>query len=451
MSSSLSYGCGSSSCHGATYAYGGRRYDSFANAKAYVNSAGYGWQYNYIIGNTRVQANEMPAATVTDAQRTLIKTLMQGWRDGGGLQNANAQMTTGSATSVGKYSAVLNASVIENGIDTTFTMRYSTNSGTIDGGGGTADSLGSPSGTGGGNNSKSLNTGTISGLTCGTTYYYRVSGTTGGPGTRQNFSTSTCPTVTTISDVNTNENTSVSFTVGSTNRTSETVSYSLDATSLARGMTINSSTGAFSWPAASIPQNTTVSTNYSVTVTASYSGTGVSAPNDTDVFIIAVAPVNDAPTFTNSAGTAATESVAYSYDANATDIEGNAYSFSLISGPAGMTVNSSTGLVSWTPTEALSNYTQGVTIRVTDSGGAFTNQSWTINVSANNDSPTFSSVAVTAASESVAYLYTAAAPTRKARHSPTAPRCCRPGSASIPPRASSAVHRPKPRPAIPTT
>ncbi|MDP2226051.1 MAG: putative Ig domain-containing protein, partial [Moraxellaceae bacterium] len=221
--------------------------------------------------------------------------------------------------------------------------------------------------------------------------------------------TSACPIVNSISNVTSNEDTSVAFTVTSANRTSESVSYSLDATSVSRGMSINASTGAFSWPAASIPQWPTSNTNYGVTVTANYSGGGSPGTSSQRTFTITITPVNDAPTFTNSAGTTATEGVAYSYDANATDIEGNSYSFSLISSPVGMTVNSSTGVVSWTPPQALANYTQNVTLRVTDSAGAFTNQSWTINVTAVNNAPTFTSTPITAATESVAYSYTASA------------------------------------------
>lgn len=88
-------------------------------------------------------------------------------------------------------------------------------------------------------------------------------------------------------------------------------------------------------------------------------------------------PGNTAPAFTSSATTTGTVGQPYSYQATASDAEGGMLTFSLVTGPAGMSA-SGTGLVSWTPSAAGS---YNATVRVTD-GGLFTDQSWTITVTA---------------------------------------------------------------------
>ncbi|OGT19669.1 MAG: hypothetical protein A2V90_05725 [Gammaproteobacteria bacterium RBG_16_57_12] len=62
---------------------------------------------------------------------------------------------------------------------------------------------------------------------------------------------------------------------------------------------------------------------------------------------------------------------------NATDTEGGTLTFSLDVAPTGMTINASTGLIQWTPSST-GNYQ--VTVRVTDLGGLFATQSFTITV-----------------------------------------------------------------------
>lgn len=88
-------------------------------------------------------------------------------------------------------------------------------------------------------------------------------------------------------------------------------------------------------------------------------------------------PGNTAPSFTSTAPTTGTVGQAYSYQAAASDAEGGTLTFSLVTGPTGMTA-SGTGLVSWTPTTA---GTFNATLRVSD-GSLTADQSWSINVTA---------------------------------------------------------------------
>ncbi|NLX56285.1 MAG: hypothetical protein GXY58_14345, partial [Planctomycetaceae bacterium] len=74
--------------------------------------------------------------------------------------------------------------------------------------------------------------------------------------------------------------------------------------------------------------------------------------------------LNRAPTITSTPVTSATPATPYSYDVAATDPDvGDTLTYSLVTAPSGMTINSSTGLLQWTPTTLGMN---AVTVRVQD-------------------------------------------------------------------------------------
>jgi len=87
---------------------------------------------------------------------------------------------------------------------------------------------------------------------------------------------------------------------------------------------------------------------------------------------------NGAPIITSAAVKTATENAKYTYDAEATDPDGDVLIFSLIAKPRGMSIGSSTGIISWTPTTnqiGLNN----VTVSVSD-GSLTAEQSFDITV-----------------------------------------------------------------------
>ena len=89
---------------------------------------------------------------------------------------------------------------------------------------------------------------------------------------------------------------------------------------------------------------------------------------------------NAAPQFTTVAPTVATVNAPYVYAAGATDADaGDTLSFSLVSGPAGMSVNPATGLVTWTPT-VVQTGARSATLRVADNRGASSTQTFTVTV-----------------------------------------------------------------------
>jgi hypothetical protein len=86
---------------------------------------------------------------------------------------------------------------------------------------------------------------------------------------------------------------------------------------------------------------------------------------------------NHPPVITSDPGTSATEDEPYSYDVNATDPDvGDTLTYSLTTKPSGMTINSSTGVITWTPT---STGDYNVTVEVSD-GELTDTQSFTITV-----------------------------------------------------------------------
>jgi len=89
---------------------------------------------------------------------------------------------------------------------------------------------------------------------------------------------------------------------------------------------------------------------------------------------------NGAPQITSTPPTTATVGVAYSYDVDATDPNGDTLTYALTQAPSGMTINAATGLIAWVPTSGQTG-NQGVTVQATDPGGLSAKQSFTITVS----------------------------------------------------------------------
>ena len=110
----------------------------------------------------------------------------------------------------------------------------------------------------------------------------------------------------------------------------------------------------------------------------------------TDTVAVTVsADVNHPPGITSAAVTSATKGQLYSYDVNATDPDvGDTLTYSLTTELSGMNINSSTGLITWTPTTS-GDY--NVTVKASD-GVLFATQSFTVTVSESNHAPVISNL-----------------------------------------------------------
>ena len=165
------------------------------------------------------------------------------------------------------------------------------------------------------------------------------------------------------------------------------------------GMSVNATTGLATWT----PSNAQIGT-HAVTVQVS-DGNGGTA-NQSFSVIVSAQP-NNAPVFTSTPITTATADTPYSYDANATDADGDTLSFSLTAAPSGMSINATSGVVSWSPTTGQIG-SHPVAIQVSDGNGGTANQSFSIVVTAQpNNAPVFTSTPITSATEDTPYSYDA--------------------------------------------
>ena len=133
------------------------------------------------------------------------------------------------------------------------------------------------------------------------------------------------------------------YNVYATDLDNDVLTYSL--TTKPTGMTISSASGLIMW-------TPTAEGVYTVVVKVSDG-----ALSDTQGFTITVSkpwappPVNHAPIITSSPEDTAIVGEEYIYEVKATDPDGDTLTYSLITKPGGMLINSTTGLISWTPTE----------------------------------------------------------------------------------------------------
>jgi hypothetical protein len=149
----------------------------------------------------------------------------------------------------------------------------------------------------------------------------------------------------------------------------QTLTYS--ATGLPAGLSINSSTGLISGTP------TTAVTNAAVTVTATDT-TGASG-SASFTWTISSNSTNTV-TVTNPGNQTGTVGTAESVQINATDsASGQTLTYSATGLPAGLSINSSTGLISGTPTTAVTN--AAVTVTATDTTGASGSASFTWTIS----------------------------------------------------------------------
>ncbi|MCA9192062.1 MAG: hypothetical protein KDB03_09875 [Planctomycetales bacterium] len=113
---------------------------------------------------------------------------------------------------------------------------------------------------------------------------------------------------------------------------------------------------------------------------------------------------NRAPVITSTAPPAATVGREYRYSLAATDADDDTLAYSLEKGPLGMSLDALSGTLRWTPTaEQLG--TQQVTLRVSDTAGGSTTQTFDVSVRGSNLPPEISSSPITAAAVGRAYTY----------------------------------------------
>jgi hypothetical protein len=135
--------------------------------------------------------------------------------------------------------------------------------------------------------------------------------------------------------------------------------------------TLNPTTGAFSFT----PSDVQVGT-YAVTFSVSNGESSAS-----QAVQLTVTSRLKPPVITSTPPTTATAGTAYSYPILATDPQGAALSYTLVTAPQGMSVDIKTGLIKWTPSAGQLG-TGSIDVRVSDALGLSADQSFVIAVSA---------------------------------------------------------------------
>src|ERR1041385_3640893 len=130
------------------------------------------------------------------------------------------------------------------------------------------------------------------------------------------------------------------------------------------GMSIDGSSGAITWTPG---ESQGPSTNLVIVRVSDNGSPSLSATNS---FKVVVSEVNLAPVLTVPADQTIAEQTTLSVSATATDadIPANTLTFALLTAPAGMSIDGSSGAITWTPGESQGPSTNLVTVRVSDNG-----------------------------------------------------------------------------------
>jgi hypothetical protein len=149
------------------------------------------------------------------------------------------------------------------------------------------------------------------------------------------------------------------------------------------GASVDSQTGVLSWVPSEMDGGSTVG----LVVEAVDDGQPPLAYQAT--VQLAVTELNNNPTLADLADVAVPEGVAWSITVRATDsdLPQQALNYQLKSGPAGMTLNATTGELRWTPSESQGPEEYRVTVSVTDAAGTSVERSFTVNVTEVNQPP----------------------------------------------------------------
>jgi len=169
------------------------------------------------------------------------------------------------------------------------------------------------------------------------------------------------PTLATIPNQTVNELTTMTVAVSATDPEAGPLTYQL--TQAPAGAAINAS-GVVSWTPTEAQGP---STN---TFTVQVADNGTPPLTDSKSFTVVVNEVNSAPVLTVPAPQTVRVGATMTITNTAldADIPANLLTFSLVSAPTGMVINSTTGVITWTPPVSQQSSTNIVTVRVTDSG-----------------------------------------------------------------------------------
>ena len=217
----------------------------------------------------------------------------------------------------------------------------------------------------------------------------------------------TAPSLNSIGNRTVSEGSLLAFTAASTDPDLPTQTLSYTLVNGPAGAAINSSTGLFTWT----PTEAQGPGTFQATIRVTDNGPGNFF--DEETFQITVQEINVPPTLNAIGNRSVNEGVLLTFTATAsdTDLPAQGLSFSLVNAPAGASIDSTTGVFTWTPTEAQGPGTVNVTIRVTDNGTGNLFDEETIQIAVNevNQAPVLDSIGNQSVAEGVLLTFTATA------------------------------------------
>jgi alpha-tubulin suppressor-like RCC1 family protein len=213
------------------------------------------------------------------------------------------------------------------------------------------------------------------------------------------------PVLGAIGDKTVDELSELTFTASSTDADlpANTLAYSLAAGAPAEA-SIDSTTGAFSWT----PTEAQGPGSYDITVVVTDGKGGV----DSETITVTVAEVNTAPVLDAIGDKSVNELSELTFTASATDADlpANTLTYTLGAGaPAGASIDSTTGVFSWTPTEAQGPGSYPVTVTVSDGKGGVDSETITVTVAEVNAAPVLDVIGDKSVDELAELTFTAAA------------------------------------------
>ncbi len=207
------------------------------------------------------------------------------------------------------------------------------------------------------------------------------------------------PVVAVIPAKTVNEGVLLSFTVSATDADlpAETLTYSL--INAPAGAAINPATGLFSWTPTEAQGPGTYSFTAKVTDGVLTTSQAVS---------VTVNEVNGAPVLGSISAKTVNEGSLLTFTASATDgdVPANTMSFSLVGSPTGAIINATTGVFTWTPTEAQGPGTYNFTVRVSD-GSLTSDQPVAVTINEVNTAPVLATIPAQTINEGALLTFTA--------------------------------------------
>ncbi|WP_229599853.1 Ig-like domain-containing protein [Vibrio navarrensis] len=161
--------------------------------------------------------------------------------------------------------------------------------------------------------------------------------------------------------------------------------------------TFDTATGALS----GTPSNSDVGTNTGIVISVSDGSVLASLP----AFAITVNNVNDAPVISGSPATQVNEDSAYLFTPQVSDVDSQAFSFSITNKPAWASFDAATGTLSGTPSNDDVGTYAGIVITVSDGSATATLNTFSIVVNNVNDAPAISGTPALTVNEDSTYRF----------------------------------------------